>query len=358
MVMGERIARPGSFSHYHGPRAGYYTGFIVEKPASGSRFLPVDRWKWKRGEKIDSECPTIPRRTGGVRSLLTGGGGFAARAIGPALVAAGHDLAICLRPGRAAPEWTSGLAGRVTVHWVDLAGEEGLEAVFADRDIIIHAAGSLEDPGAPADVFDRNNTRVTKALISGALATGCPRFINFSSVSIHGSIDVDLVDAGTPSSAPSFYGASKIACENALHDVAARLASISLRPPGIVGPNAHGNWLSRCRTALRADAPVSIANPDFQFNNVVHADDLAAFIIDLCRQNWVGARAIPIGAGAPMSIRSMISMMKERIGSSSRIDVMTNGQRPFAISSDAAVRDFGYRPAPVATIINRFAGEP
>jgi UDP-glucose 4-epimerase len=254
------------------------------------------------------------------------------------------------------------MAGRVTVHWADLVGEEGLEPILVDRDIIIHAAGSvaqaLEDPRAPADVFERNNIRVTRALISGALATGCPRFINFSSLAIYGSIDVDLVEVGTPSSSPSFYGASKIASENALHDVAARLASISLRIPGIVGPNAHGNWLSRCRAALRAGAPVSIANPGFKFNNVVHVDDLAAFIIDLCRQNWAGSRAIPIGAGMPMSIKKMIWMMKEQVGSSSRIDVNTNGQRPFAISSDAAVRGFGYRPAPVATIISRFAGEP
>lgn len=297
-----------------------------------------------------------------MRSLLTGGGGFVARTIGPALVAAGHDLAICLRPGQVAPEWTSILAGRVTVHWADLAGEKGLETLLLDRDIIIHAAGSvaqaLEDPRAPADVFERNNIRVTRALISGALATGCPRFINFSSLAIYGSIDVDLVEVGTPSSSPNFYGVSKIVSENALHDVAVRLASISLRIPGIVGPNAHGNWLSRCRAALRAGAPVSIANPGFKFNNVVHVDDLAAFIIDLCRQNWVGSQAVLIGAGAPMSIQKMISMMKEQIGSSSRIDVKANGRRPFAISSDAAVRDFGYRPAPVTTIISRFADEP
>lgn len=290
-----------------------------------------------------------------MKSLLTGGNAFVSRAIGPALVAAGHDLTICLRPGQPIPEWMARAGDRATARWVDLAGDAGLRDLVAGHDVIIHAAGRLEDPRTAAAVFQRDNTGATEALIEGALATEFPRIINFSSMSIYGSIDCDLVDEMTPSRHPTPYGESKLVAERALRAAAPGLSSISLRLPGIVGPHAHGNWLARCRLALRSDARLTIANPDFRFNNALHADDVAQFIAALCARTWSGAWAFPIGAGTPMSVLSLIERMKTRVGSKSPIDVTTDFRRPFAISSDLAIREFDYRPVPLRGIIDRFA---
>lgn len=292
-----------------------------------------------------------------MKCLLTGGRAFVSRTIGPALLADRHDVTVCLRPGQPVPEWLAEADTGVTARWVDLAGDDGLRGLVAGHDAIIHVAGRLEEPRAPAAVFERDNTRATQALINGALSTGCRRIINFSSMSVYGSIDRDLVDETTPSLKPTPYGASKLAAEAALRRAAPGLASVSLRLPGIVGPHAHDNWLSRCRAALRSGVPVEIANPDFNFNNIVHVSDLARFIITLLGRDWTGASAFPIGAGAPLSILELLKTMKEVIGSGSPINTAAHGRRPFAISSDRAIREFGYRPVPVRDIIERFAND-
>lgn len=289
---------------------------------------------------------------------MTGGNAFVSRAIGPALIAAGLQVTACSRPGRPAPAWIAKTGGRATARHVDLAREGGVEDLVEGHDIVIHTAGSLESTTLPAAVFERDNLRATQALIDGALATGCPRIINFSSISVHGTISVPVVDVTTPSVLPTLYGASKLAAEEALGRAAPALSSLSLRLPGIVGPHAHDNWLSRCRAALRAGDPVQITNPDFRFNNVVHAADLAAFVAALCRQDWSGVHAFPVAAGEPMAIQALVERLKAATGSASPVTVVDDDRRPFSISCDYAVRSFGYRPAAVARIIDRFANDP
>lgn len=246
---------------------------------------------------------------------------------------------------------------RVAARWVDLAGDDGLESLVAGHDMVIHAAGRVENPRHSAAVFERDNARAAEALIAAALASGCRRLINLSSLSVYGSIDTPVVDELTPSSRPSFYGASKLVAEAALRAHASKLHSISLRLPGIVGPRAHGNWLSRCRATLRSGAALDIANPEFQFNNVVHVEGLAAFIAALCGREWEGSWAFPIGAGIPMSILDLVSAMRTALGSTSQINVTSDDRRPFAISSDLAIREFRYHPMSVREIIQRFVAD-
>lgn len=292
-----------------------------------------------------------------LKCLLTGGNAFVSRAIGPALVAAGHELTVCTRPGRPVPAWVDAAPDAIETRAVDLAADEGLADLMAGHRLIIHPAGRVEDLAAPGSVFERDNTAATQALIDAAIETGCAGMINFSSLSIHGEIGVRVVDAATPSSNPTPYGASKLAAEDALRQAAPRLPSISLRLPGILGPNAHGNWLARSRAALRAGDPVTITNPDFPFNNSVHVDDLADFIVALCARVWSGFHAFPIAAGAPLTVLDLMERLKAATGSSSRITVRDTKQHAFSISSETAIRDFGYKPASMAEIIDRFASD-
>ncbi len=256
------------------------------------------------------------------------------------------------------PDWVASKTGSIDLRFVDLAQPGGIADLAGDQDVIIHTAGKLEDPAIPAWVFERDNVRATEALIDGALAGGCRRIINFSTLSVYGTIDVPVVDETTPSVRPTDYGASKVAAEVALRRAAPELSSISLRLPGIVGSHAHSNWLSRCRAAFLAGDPVAITNPGFRFNNVVHAEDLSAFIVALCSRGWSGAWAFPIGAGEPMPVLAMMERMKVATGSISPLTIVESDRQPFSISSQRAIREFGYRPVDVSEIIDRFAAEP
>jgi len=100
---------------------------------------------------------------------------------------------------------------------------------------------------------------------------------------------------------------------------------------------------------------VAISNSDFAFNNAVHLDDLASFIVALCGRAWSGFHAFPIGAGDPLTIVDLMERLKAATGSTSSISISEDDRSPFSISSDVAIRDFGYKPASMAAIIDRFA---
>lgn len=292
-----------------------------------------------------------------LKCLLTGGNAFVSEVIGPALVAAGHELTVCIRPGRPVPAWVDANPEAVTTRAADLADGSSLTDLVAGHALIVHAAGKVEDPATPKTAFERNNTLATRALINAAIETGCAGMINFSSISVYGEIDVPVVDAATPSTNPTPYGASKLAAEEALRHAAPKLPSISLRAPGIVGPNAHGNWLARSRAAMRAGEPVTISNPNFPFNNAVHVDDLGRFVVSLCARDWSGFHAFPLGAGEPLTILDLMERLKVATGSTSSITISDAKRSPFSISSDTAIHDFGYKPASMADIIDRFASD-
>ncbi len=293
-----------------------------------------------------------------VKSLLTGGNSFVSNAIGPALLAAGQELTICIRPGQPAPEWAKGAGAAATIAHADLAGGGDLTGLVADHEVIIHTAGRLENPEVLASALRRENLATTEALIAASLATGRPKIIHFSSLSVYGVIEAEIVDEDTPSREPTAYGTSKRSAERALARVGAKIASVSLRLPGIIGPFAHENWLSRCRATLRAGAPFLVTNPNFLFNNVCHTKDLADFIVALCDREWSGAHAFPVGAGTPMTISEIVEVMRRSLGSSSRIDIVETGLAPFSISSALAIQSFGYQPRPVREIIQRFVLDP
>jgi len=292
-----------------------------------------------------------------LKCLLTGGNAFVSKTIGPALAAAGHELTVCLRPGRPIPKWADAGPGVITTRAVDLADVGGVLDLVTGHSFIIHVAARVEDPTAPQSLFERDNSRATQALADAAVAAGCAGVINFSSMSVYGEISASVADATTPSTNPTAYGASKLAGEQTLRRVAATLPSVSLRLPGIVGPNAHGNWLARSRAALRASDPVTLNNPDFPFNNAVHVEDLAEFVVSLCAREWSGFHAFPIGAGDPLTVISVMERLKAATGSTSSITISDAERQAYTISSDTAIRDFGYRPASMADIIDRFASD-
>ena len=202
----------------------------------------------------------------------------------------------------------------------------------------------------------RDNFESTRNLLSLANALGTRKFIHFSSISVHGSVRNSEIDETTTAIEPTPYGLSKRLAEKCLAGQGL-IPAVSIRLPGIVGPDAHKNWLSRCRTDLRANKPVKISNPDFPFNNVVHSGDLAVFVLSLLQQDWSNFHAFPIAASSPMTIAAVIERMKSGCASSSEIAIVNGKRTPFSISTAYAEKNFGYSPATVDSIVSRFCAD-
>lgn len=295
---------------------------------------------------------------GRLRVILTGARSFAAKALGPALLAEGAEIWPIVRALPLTVAWAPPGSPGLNVVAGDLADPLTWRGVPADVDAIIHLASRVENPATPASAFLRDNVDTVRALIGHAKSGRIGRVINFSSMSVHGRITDPVVDASTGSHDPTAYGQSKRWAELLLAEAARDVASVSLRLPGIVGPDAHGNWLARCRRTFRANTVLRATNPNFSFNNAVHVEDLARFVVSLCRREIDGASAVPIAAAEPIRIDAMLALLASAIGSTARVEFSETDRRPFAISSEQAVAEFGYEPASVTNVIERFAREP
>ena len=283
--------------------------------------------------------------------VVTGAGGFVGRRVVAALVRAGRPVVAVVRTD--VPAALTAMAGVRVV-----TAELGRPLALDCRPVaVIHAAARSGPAGTPAERFVHDNAVATAHVARFAAEAGAAAFVYLSSLSIYGQVSTPVVDEATPRCNPCPYGMTKYLGERMLQELAERLPSVSLRLPGIVGAGATGPWLARMAAAALAGQALTITNAAALFNNAIHVADLADFIGALVDRRWQGAQAITIGASHPLTVKTLIeTLVAAARSSSSVIDAGPRGT-PFVISCARAEADFGYRPAPMAAIIDRYVEE-
>ena len=138
----------------------------------------------------------------------------------------------------------------------------------------------------------------------------------------------------------------------------AGLRSVSIRLPGVVGPNSVRNWLTGVIERAKAGQDITVYNPDAPFNNAIHVDDLAAFVADLvAREGWDGHDAVTVGAGDSIPVRRAVETLLQALGSAAPIRVNSEPRPGFLISSKKAQQRYGYVPSPIADVLRRIGTE-
>jgi len=281
----------------------------------------------------------------GRKILVTGCSSFIGRRVvarhtGPDLVA--HTRRPVVAADASVCEWVAG----------DLADADFYRSpVLADVGAVIHLAATSPSPGISTEKIVRDNVGGAVALFAWAASHAVP-IVFASSLSLHGEIRGGVADQRTGSINPDAYGATKLICEQLLAADAAHFPSVSIRLPGVIGEGATRIWFERTIAKLRAGGDVEIHNPDAPFNNMIHVDDLADFMVSLARAPIVGAMRFPIGAADPLPIARIVRMLADALGSTSRIVERTSPNSPFLIDNSGAVAA-GYRPASVSALIQR-----
>ena len=283
--------------------------------------------------------------SGKANILLTGAAGFVGGDLHRIMTGAGFPIwSIVRSKGQLGPrsDCTKMIVGDI----------RGIGRLPDGIDTIIHAAASPISP----QLFARDNVEATKILVDKAVQGGVRRFIFFSSVTVYGRIDDPVIDEETAINTPDPYGLSKLAGEAAVLNARSSLCPIVLRMPGILGPGAHRNWLSRARVAFRSGQTVRAFNLDAPFNNAVHTEDLA----HLCSQIAGGVNAegvFTLAADGPMSIGQTLELLKREIGATSEVESVPAPQSSWTISNDKAKRFLGYAPMHIENMLRRFAKE-
>jgi nucleoside-diphosphate-sugar epimerase len=177
-------------------------------------------------------------RSGTMRALVTGAGGFLGRALVRALVARGDEVRALVRSEPVEP-----LAGPgVEVVRGDALDAEAMRSAVRGCDLVFHLAGvrraiSLED-------FHSGNAETTRIALEACVAEapGLRRFVLAGSLAASGPSATPRREED-PFAPAEYYGASKARAEQIALAFRDRLPVAVARPPRIMGPGDRENLL-------------------------------------------------------------------------------------------------------------------
>jgi hypothetical protein len=98
---------------------------------------------------------------------------------------------------------------------------------------------------------------------------------------------------------------------------------------------------------------VRVSNPDFQFNNIIHEDVMADFLVHLATTTHVGFAAVPVGSSEPLLLSQVVEMMVTATRFRGHVEWVDSPSRPFSISLDDA-RILGFEPLTTAETLHRW----
>jgi nucleoside-diphosphate-sugar epimerase len=227
---------------------------------------------------------------------------------------------------------------------LDISKPETFSAIPNGVECVVHIAAANEGPAE--HLFDVNGMG-TRRLIHSGIRLGVVKIIHVSSMSVYGTVKEPIVRSDTPIRHPSPYGLSKWAGECFLNDFSTRVASVSIRAPAIIGNGASRNFISRLVSdMLKRRDEVVLTNPGFLFNNVIHYDTFARFIVSLIESDLNSYNYFPVASSMPMPLADIVQHIASRLGYAGRIRWGVGGLSPFSIDTGDAER-FGFKPKTV-----------
>lgn len=293
-------------------------------------------------------------REGSSVVLVTGAASFVGSAVVHALRKSGCLVLANVRQRTSAVSVLAHDPG-VRVLVGDLANGDSLARHDLRADAIVHAAAtSLLDERGPVGLL-RDNVSACETVASLAQRLECPVLIGLSSVSVYGLVTDGRVSATTSVHRPSLYGLTKFLGEAALMQAASAGVSVCvLRLPGVVGRGAHRIWMSRVLGALQNNQLVPVYSGSYPFNNAIHRDDLANFVVSMCMSTPSASGMFPLGSAEPEPLHDLLRAMAEESGSTSVLVDSNEGPPPFWIDDSAAREALGYSPPPIREVLMRY----
>ena len=248
-------------------------------------------------------------------ALVTGGSGFIASHLLPALVRDGWDVRTCGR--RTRPD---DLPGEVAYSQVDLADPAAdLAPVVDGVSHVFHLAGASSSRSSEVEMF-RNNVEATDHLLDAVAAAGTDVFVHMSSTSVYG--EEEQLPSPVPETVeprPSRgYGKAKWETERVVWNHAeAGLPVVVLRPVSVHGPGG---------TKLLASAMLDVAIERFAGLDTVvvsdrpveqrllHVDDLVAACLFLACSDQSRGRVFNVAMPHYPTSHEVAGLLAEEFG--------------------------------------------
>lgn len=239
---------------------------------------------------------------------------------------------------------------------VDLEAPSTIEELSGNFDAVIHIAAMSR--GTPEQLV-RVNGESTTLLIEKAVSLGVSRFILVSGISIYGQPTVPILTAKSPIRHSSPYGAAKWIAECSLSAAQSKISGVCVRSPAIVSANLERqhHFLSRVYAQMRSGSEVcELSNPEFRFNNVIHEDTLAEFLVHLATSDKRGFDYCPVGSIPDAFLKDIVEQLADHARYKGAIKWFEPQTAPFSIELEDAIR-LGFRPIRTSETIRRWLRE-
>jgi len=174
-------------------------------------------------------------------------------------------------------------------------------------DTLIHCASAIPS----YEISDKKMIDINylgfKSLLSQAIKNNCKKVILISTMSVYGKINLKNITENTKTKPIDAYGKSKLMMENLLIKESRknRLNFFILRLPAIVGFKSDYNFISKILQKIKKNQVINYCNPDLNFNNFIHVENLSQIIFEMIFKN--GKKILNIGSTKPVKLSKIIN---------------------------------------------------
>ncbi|WP_223969187.1 NAD(P)-dependent oxidoreductase [Bradyrhizobium sp. RD5-C2] len=241
-----------------------------------------------------------------MRILLTGCSGFVGSALGPRLVAEGHELFCVCRPG-------TSVAFGTKVVW---DGAASIEASSFPKtiDAVVHAAQSRRYRDFPADsreMFDVN-VGMTMRLLDWAAQAAVKHFCLLSSGAVYEPFAAALrEDAGL--APPGFLGASKFASEVVAKPFSSIFSLSILRLFFPYGPGQRDRLIPQLVRRIQDGGAIQLSGGTEGIRLApTYIDDIVEVVLASIASSWTDT--LNVAASETLSIRQISNTIGQQLG--------------------------------------------
>ena len=190
-------------------------------------------------------------------------------------------------------------------------------------------------------------------LIAFAQEKKVEKIINFSTVSIYGKINVNLLHEKCIPANQDLLGITKYISENLLYNQPINF--INLRLPGVLcsSKNYTRPWLKKTISKIKNNKKVEIYNPENNFNSVIDVQEITRLVIKVINNNKIIRDTFNFSASGSVKLGSLINKIKKYYNSNSKIYFRKNKQKTHLISVQKIRKILNFRTTSAAKIVDR-----